>query len=273
MSIATEELLDSLPRLSHAEVKMPALFVGHGSPMNAIEENEFTRAWARVGDSVPRPSAILCVSAHWETQGTRVTAMEWPKTIHDFRGFPPSLFEITYPAPGSPELAHRIQETLGGSRVELDFDWGLDHGTWSVLCWMFPSIDVPVVQLSLDQNLAPASHYELGKRLRSLRRKGVLIVGSGNMVHNLRMIAWQDVAYDWALEFDDRLKQLILARDHESIVNYERLGEPAALAVPTSEHFLPLLYVLGLQDDDDEVEFFADKVTLGSISMRSVRLG
>jgi len=273
MSVATEELIDSLPQLAPFQLKMPALFVGHGSPINAIEDNEFTRAWTRVGESLPPPRAILCVSAHWETYSTQVTAMEWPRTIHDFHGFPQQLFEFQYPAPGSSELAALVQETVSQPRIELDVEWGLDHGTWSVLCWMFPNADIPVVQLSLDRNMAPASHYEIGKQLKSLRRKGVLIVGSGNMVHNLRMIAWQDVAYDWALEMDEKLKRLMLARDHDSIINYQNLGEAARLAVPTNEHFLPLLYVLGLQEDEDDFEFFADRVTLGSISMRSVRLG
>lgn len=252
---------------------MPALFVGHGSPMNAIEENEFTRAWEKVGESLPRPKVILCISAHWETEGTRVTAMEWPKTIHDFSGFPKQLFDVQYPAPGSPEFASLVQETVYEGPVRLDFDWGLDHGAWSVLCWMFPKADVPVLQLSLDRTGAPAFHYELGTQLKALRRKGVLIVGSGNIVHNLRMINWQDVAYDWAVEFDERLKSLMLARDHESTVNYQSLGETARLAVPSNEHFLPLLYVLALQDDADDLDFFADRVTLGSISMRSVRIG
>ncbi len=273
MSIATEELADVLPQLFGSEARMPALFVGHGSPMNGIEDNEFTRAWVEVAESLPMPRAILCVSAHWERDGTWVTAMDWPGTIHDFVGFPRQLFEVQYPAPGSPELAKLVQETVHGVRIDPDFEWGLDHGTWSVLCRMFPNADVPVVQLSLDRTGEPAFHYELGRQLRSLRRKGVLIVGSGNMVHNLRMIAWQDVAYDWAREFDEKLKELILARDHDSIISYQSLGEKAGLAVPTNEHLLPLLYVLGLQDDDDDVEFFADKVTLGSISMRSLRIG
>lgn len=252
---------------------MPALFVGHGSPMNAIDDNEFTRSWAEVAASLPSPRAILCVSAHWETDGTRVTAMDWPRTIHDFGGFPRQLFEVKYPAPGSSELAGLVQETAYEVPVQLDFDWGLDHGAWSVLYRMFPNADIPVVQLSLDRGREPAFHYDLGKRFRSLRRKGVLIVGSGNIVHNLRMIAWQDVAYDWAIEIDQKIQRAILSRDHDSLIHYEALGEAARLAVPTNEHFLPLLYALGLQDEEDDVAFFADRVTLGSISMRSVRIG
>jgi 4,5-DOPA dioxygenase extradiol len=199
--------------------------------------------------------------------------MERPGTIHDFGGFPRPLFEVQYQAPGSPELAALVKETAYEVPVQFDFDWGLDHGAWSVLCRMFPIADIPVIELSLDRRREPAFHYELGKKLRSLRRKGILIVGSGNMVHNLRMIAWQDVAYDWAVEIDQKIKQAILARDHDSLIHYRALGEAARLAVPTNEHFLPLLYVLGLQDDEDEVVFFADKVTLGSISMCSVRIG
>lgn len=273
MSIAPEELVDSLAELAGSEARMPALFVGHGSPLNAIEDNEFTRSWAEVAESLPRPRAILCVSAHWETAGTRVTAMDWPGTIHDFGGFPRQLFEVQYPAPGSPELARLVQETVYEVPVQLDFDWGMDHGAWSVLCRMFPNADFRVIQLSLDRTKEPAFHYEMGRQLRWLRRKGVLIVGSGNMVHNLRMVAWQDVAYDWAREFDEKLERLILSRDHDALINYQNMGETARLAVPTNEHFLPLLYVLGLQDDEDDIGFFAGKVTLGSISMRSVRIG
>ena len=253
MSIASEELVDSLPRFNGAAIQMPALFVGHGSPMNAIEENEFTRAWGRVAESLPRPSGILCVSAHWETSGTRVTSMAWPETIHDFGGFPQRLFEVRYPAPGSPDMVALVQETVSEPRVQPDFDWGLDHGTWSVLCWLFPKADIPVVQLSLNREMTPASHYQLGRQLRALRSKGILIVGSGNMVHNLRLITWQDVAYDWALEMDESLKSLMLARDHDSVIRYQELGEAARLAAPTNEHYLPLLYVLGLQDDEDDI--------------------
>jgi 4,5-DOPA dioxygenase extradiol len=253
-----------------SDKKMPALFVGHGSPMNAIEDNEFSRAWAEVGQALPKPKAILCISAHWETAGTLVTAMEHPKTIHDFGGFPPALCEMQYPAPGSPELARLIQGTVKKTPVSLDQDWGLDHGTWSVLCRMFPNADIPVVQLSLDQTQEPAFHYALGKELRALRNKGILIVGSGNMVHNLRMIAWQGGEYDWAVEFDETIKQLILSGDHDSIIHYQKLGKAARLAVPTNEHYLPLLYVLAVQDQQEQVRFFADRISLGSLSMRSV---
>lgn len=259
--------------LNDTGTTMPALFVGHGSPTNAIEDNEFSRAWVAVGQDLPTPKAILCISAHWMTNGTRVTAMKKPKTIHDFSGFPQELFEMQYPAQGSPELARLTGQTLEQTHVEMDFNWGLDHGTWSVLCRMFPDADIPVVQLSLDGYKEPQAHYALGKELRSLRNKGVLIIGSGNMVHNLMMLSWQDTAYDWAVEFDEKLKQLILSGDHDSIINYSRFGKIADLSIPTNEHFLPMLYILGMKDQDDRISFFADKVTLGSISMRSIKIG
>lgn len=252
---------------------MPALFVGHGSPMNAIEDNEFSRAWTAAGRSLPKPKAILCISAHWVTAGTRATAMQHPKTIHDFSGFPRELYELNYPADGSPALARLTEQTMVKTPVEMDFEWGLDHGTWSVLSRLFPHADIPVVQLSLDGHQAPQAHYAIGAELRALRNKGVLIVGSGNMVHNLRTLSWEDNAYDWALEFDETLKQLILSGDHDSIVNYEKFGRTAAQSVPTNEHFLPLLYILALQHKDDKISFFADRVTLGSISMRSMQIG
>ena len=253
--------------------RMPVLFVGHGSPTNAIEENEFSRAWADAGKSMPRPRAVLCVSAHWETNGTYVTAAERPATIHDFSGFPRPLYEVRYPVPGAPELARLVRETTRGATVRLDPDRGLDHGAWSVLRRMFPGADIPVVQLSLDRSKDPAFHYELGKELAGLRRAGVLIVGSGNIVHNLGVIAWEDTAYDWAVEFDETIKRLILSRSHGAIVRYTDLGRAARLSVPTNEHFLPLLYVLALQEEGDGIRFFADRVTLGSISMRSLRIG
>lgn len=256
-----------------SELKMPVLFVGHGSPMNAIEDNEFCRAWAEAGKSLPRPAAILCISAHWETAGTRVTAVDRPQMIYDFYGFPRPLYEVQYAAPGSPELARLTRESVGRTSVEPDFDRGLDHGAWSVLCRMFPRADVPVVQLSLDRTKDPASHYELGRELKALRSRGVLIVGSGNIVHNLRVLAPGAPPYDWALEFDKRIKEAILSGDHDSIIHYEKLGQAARLAVPTNEHFLPLLYVLALQDREDRPAFFAEAMAMGSLSMRSLRLG
>jgi 4,5-DOPA dioxygenase extradiol len=259
---------------SDAARRMPALFVGHGSPMNAIEENEFSRAWEAMAKSLPRPKAILCISAHWETAGTAVTAMAQPKTIHDFGGFPRELYDKQYPAPGSPELAEQVQQLVKKTRVAPDQNWGLDHGTWSVLCRMYPEAELPVVQLSLDHTQPPAWHYALGKELRKLREQGVLIVGSGNIVHNLYQVDfYNDGGYDWAAEFDGTIERLILAHDHESIIDYPKLGKAAALSIPTNEHFLPLLYALAQQYDDEPVSFFAEGLTLGSLSMRSVRIG
>ena len=268
--MAPEKLQELSTVFADSEKKMPVLFVGHGSPMNAIEDNDFSRAWVEAGKALPKPDAILCISAHWETAGTLVTAMEQPRTIRDFYGFPQSLYEIEYPAPGSPALARLTQKAVQEPHVHLDQTWGLDHGTWIVLHRMFPKADIPVVQLSLDRTQAPAFHYALGRELRGLRNKGVLIIGSGNIVHNLRMMAWQDQTYDWAAEFDQTIKQLILSGDHDSIIRYQDLGEAARLSVPTNEHYLPLLYVLALQDKQEQIRFFADRVTFGSVSMRSL---
>jgi 4,5-DOPA dioxygenase extradiol len=250
--------------------KMPVLFVGHGNPMNAIEDNEYSRAWTEVGKSLPQPNAILCISAHWETVGAQVTGMDKPKTIHDFGGFPRELFEFQYPAPGSIELAYLAKETVKGTPVAIDQNWGLDHGTWSVLCRMFPDANVPVVQLSLDRSQKPEYHYALGKELQTLRNKGVLIIGSGNIVHNLRTAVWREGAYDWAIEFDEKIKDLVSDSNHDPIVHYQTLGRAAQLAIPTNEHYLPLLYVLSLQGKNEHVRFFADRVTMGSLSMRSL---
>jgi 4,5-DOPA dioxygenase extradiol len=252
---------------------MPVLFLGHGSPMNAIEDNEFSQGWQTAAKTLPRPRAILCVSAHWETQGSAVTAVQNPHTIHDFYGFPPSLFAIQYPAPGAPQLAQRIAGLVKSTRVKADLAWGLDHGTWSVLCRMYPAADIPVVQLSLDRSRDAAFNYQLGKELGDLRREGVLIVGSGNIVHNLRTVVFEDTAFDWALDYDARVKQWILDGDHQSIIHYEKHGSAAALSVNSAEHYLPLLYVLGLQEAGEPVSFFNDKVWGGSLSMRCVKIG
>lgn len=256
-----------------SDTRMPVLFVGHGNPMNAIEDSEFSRAWEQIGKQVPQPTAILCVSAHWLTQGTQVTGMENPKTIHDFGGFPAELYAMQYPAPGSPELARLACDQVKKTLVKEDFEWGLDHGTWAVLCRMFPAAKIPVVQLSIDYTREPQYHYELAQELKRLRNQGVLIIGSGNIVHNLRMAQLQDIAFDWALEFDEKIKDLILANKHSEIVHYEKLGAAARMAIPTNDHYLPLLYTLGLKDDQDQVKFFTDRVTGGSLSMRSVWLG
>ncbi len=253
--------------------RMPLLFVGHGSPMNAIEDNEFSRAWIAMGKSLPIPKAILCVSAHWESIGTQVTAMEKPRTIYDFYGFPPELYKKSYPAPGGPDLARHINELVGKDKISLDMKWGLDHGTWSVLARMYPNADVPVLQLSLDVEKNAQAHYDLGGLLKPLREEGILIVGSGNIVHNLRMVVFEDIAYDWAVAFDSQVKQWILAENHKSIIQYNKQGREAALSINSAEHFKPLLYVLGAQDKGEPVSFFAEKVWGGSVSMRSLRIG
>jgi len=253
--------------------RMPVLFIGHGSPMNAIEDNEFSRRWVEAAQSIPRPKAILCISAHWETRGLGVTAMEKPKTIHDFGGFPAELFAMQYPAPGSPELAQRVGEVVKSAAVMPDQRWGLDHGAWSVLCRMYPDADIPVVQLSLDRNRQPAFHYGLGSELKTLRDEGVLIVGSGNIVHNLRLVAWEGEPFDWAVEFDARVKQWILDEDNDPIIHYEAQGSQAALAVNSGEHYLPLLYVLGARKKGEPVSFFNEKIYAGSLSMRCLQVG
>jgi 4,5-DOPA dioxygenase extradiol len=256
------------------KVKMPVLFVGHGSPMNAIEENEFARAWSEMGSQLPRPKAILAVSAHWETSGTKVTAMEKPRTIYDFYGFPQELYDVSYPAPGSPDLAQTVRKVIKQVQVDPDLSWGLDHGTWSVLHRMFPKADVPVVQISLDRTKSARQHYQLGQQLRELREEGVLIVSSGNIVHNLRMVIWDDQKkFDWAESFDASVEKWILADDHEPMIEYHKLGRAAELAINSAEHYLPLLYTLGLKEDAEPISFFAERVTMGSISMRSVKIG
>lgn len=252
---------------------MPVLFVGHGNPMNAIEKNEYHKKWNELGSSLPAPRAILVISAHWLTRGTKVTAMERPKTIHDFGGFPDELFAQQYPAKGSPEFAKEVQKLVTKTKVQSDLEWGLDHGTWSVLLPMYPKADIPVFQLSIDHTQPPQYHYELAKELAALRKKGVLIIGSGNIVHNLGMVDWGGKAYDWAIEFDQKIKTFMDKGDHTSIINYDKLGTIAKYAVPTNEHYLPLLYSLALQDKKDALSYFNDKCEMGSISMRSVQIG
>lgn len=254
------------------QTRMPVLFLGHGSPMNAIEDNAWRREWQRLGKTLPKPRAILCVSAHWETRGVGITASPQPKTIHDFYGFPQALFDFQYPAPGDPQLAQDIIAKLAADGVTLhaDHEWGFDHGSWSVLGAMYPQADVPVLQLSLDSSQPGAWHYALAQRLAFLRDEGVLVVGSGDIVHNLRL--WRqygDTPADWALRFRDRVNGLIAARDHASLCDWPSLGPDAALAIPTPEHYLPLLYALALQRDDDRVEIFNDDV-FASLSMTSL---
>ena len=255
---------------------MPALFIGHGNPMNAISKNAYTDAWAAIGRSVPRPRAVLSVSAHWYVPACAVTATPTPATIHDFGGFPEALYEVTYPAPGSPELARRVRDLLAPVAVGQDTEWGLDHGTWSVLTHIFPDAHIPVVQLSIDERQPPAFHYELGKRLAPLRDEGVLVMGSGNLVHNLHAYAWGDRGahpFDWAVRFEDRVRELLLARDDAPLVAYEGLGRDAMLSIPTPDHYLPLLYILGLRRADEPLSFPVEGVDGGSVSMLAVRLG
>ncbi len=256
-------------------IKMPVLFLGHGSPMNAIEQNEFVTGFKNLAAKLPKPTAILCVSAHWETKGTFVTAMPKPKTIHDFGGFPQALFNVQYPANGNVQLANEVKSLAEPTNIGLNLDWGLDHGAWSVLIHLYPKADVPVIQLSLDYTKPPAYHYELAKKLQSLRNKGVLIVGSGNMVHNLRLVDWRKLnepnyAFDWAEEASTKLKSLILNNNHNALMQYQSLGNALQLAIPTPEHYLPLLYTLALQNNKDQVTLFNDKAVGGALTMTSV---
>lgn len=258
--------------------QMPVLFLGHGSPMNAIEENEFVTGFRAISKTLPRPSAVLCISAHWETKGTFVTAMAKPSTIHDFGGFPQALFDVDYPAPGSPELANETKDLIQKTTIGLDHKWGLDHGAWSVIKHLYPKADVPVIQMSIDYSKPPQYHYELAKELGALRKKGVLIVGSGNMVHNLGMIAWDklnadEYGFDWALEASTKMKAFISARDHQSLINFKSQGKAFDLAIPTPEHYLPLLYTLALQEPNETLSFFNDKAIAGSLTMTSLRIG
>ncbi len=253
--------------------KMPVLFVGHGNPMNAIENNAYHQKWAEIGQSLPRPKAILCVSAHWQTKGTQVTFMERPKTIHDFGGFPKALFDTQYPVSGSPQFAQAAIDALREIHVGKDLDWGLDHGCWSVLKPMFPEANIPVFQLSLDYFASPEQHFQIGSQLQLLRQKGVLIVGSGNIVHNLGRLDWGGKPFDWAIEFDQLAKTKINSGDFKSLVNYDTLGKAAQLAIPTNEHYLPLLYVLALKDKNEPMHFFNEQIDMGSIAMRSLFIG
>ena len=253
--------------------KMPVLFVGHGSPMNAIEDNEFSRAWTEAGKALPRPRAILCVSAHWVTRGTLVTAMEKPRMIYDMYGFPKELYEVKYPAPGAPGLADQVRRIIKKTEVGLDQEWGLDHGTWSVMSRLFPGADVPVIQMSLDADLSIEKHYEAAAQLKELREEGVLVISSGNIVHNLQMVQFRDFAYDWASEFDGRVRDWILAGDHQPLINFHEQGEAARMAINSGEHYVPLLYSLALQEKGEKISFFAEKVWGGSVSMRSLRIG
>ena len=256
--------------------RMPVLFVGHGNPMNAVQNNAWTSAWSAIGSSIPKPKSIVCVSAHWYLPATLVTAQERPRTIHDFGGFPRPLYDVEYSAPGDPELANRVRDLLAPVSVELDTRWGLDHGTWSVLCHVFPEADVPVIQLSIDDTQPAQFHYEIAKRLSSLRDEGVLVIGSGNLVHNLHAYAWgrqQVEPLNWAVRFEGQARDLLLAGAHEPLIAYETLGRDATLSIPTPDHYLPLLYVIAQQREGERVSFPVEGFDGGSVSMLSVKIG
>lgn len=258
--------------------KMPVLFLGHGSPMNAIEENEFVRGFRNIGKDIRTPKAILIISAHWETKGTLVTAMQKPRTIHDFGGFPQALFDVQYPAPGSPELATETKRLIKKVQVGLDESWGLDHGAWSVVKHLYPKADVPIIQMSIDYTQGAQYHYDLAKELSSLRKKGILIIGSGNMVHNLGMVAWDKLntdsyGYDWAIEANDKMKHFILSDNHQPLIHFKSQGRAFDLAIPSPEHYLPLLYTLALKESNEQASFFNDKPVGGSLTMTSVKIG
>jgi 4,5-DOPA dioxygenase extradiol len=264
--------------LNNQGALMPVLFIGHGSPMNGIEDNIFSNQWKELAKQIPVPSAVIVVSAHWLTHGTHVTAMEFPKTIHDFGGFPQELFEVQYPAPGNPALAKETAGLIHSTEVGLSHEWGLDHGTWTVVRHMYPEANIPVLQLSIDYYKPLQYHYNLAKELYDLRKKGVLIIGSGNMVHNLRLVAWDKInepeyAFNWADEMNALFKKHISGGNHDILIDYEKLGNAAKLAIPTPDHYLPLIYTLGLQNANDNVSYFNDKAVGGSLTMTSVKIG
>jgi 4,5-DOPA dioxygenase extradiol len=270
--------LNNLNHSSNDTGRMPVLFVGHGSPMYAIEENEFVESWRNLGKELPKPKAILCISAHWETRGTQITAMQHPPTLHDFGGFPSQLYEVQYPAPGNLEMAKEIIQSISVSTVLPDEKWGLDHGTWSVIRRIYPKADISVIQLSLDYHKSPEEHYNLAKELASFREKGVLIVGSGNIVHNLRHVAWdkpddEEYGHDWAIEANDIIKKLIVENNHKALIDYKLLGAAVQMAVPSPDHYLPLLYALALKHEGEDLSFFNDKAVMGSLTMTSLKIG
>lgn len=255
---------------------MPAIFFGHGNPMNALQKNVWTEAWTQVGETIPRPKAIVCVSAHWYLPATLITGLDQPRTIHDFGGFPRPLYEVRYPAPGHLALARRLQQLLAPANAELDRDWGFDHGTWSVLCHVYPNADVPVVQLSIDETQPAQFHYDIGRRLAPLRDEGVLVMGSGNLVHNLHAYAWGRhpvEPFDWAVRFEKKARDLMTAGNFQPLVDYESLGRDATLSAPTPDHYLPLIYVLGAAQAGERVTFPAEGVDGGAVSMLSVKIG
>lgn len=266
-----EAMLRDLLNSHDAQSEMPVLFIGHGSPMNAIEKNQFSDSWSALGTKINRPKAILSISAHWETEGTKVMANPMPETIHDFGGFPQALFDARYPAPGKPELAAEIAQYLHDYEAQTDLSWGFDHGTWSVLKPMFPNADIPVIQLSLDYRKTPQSHYDMAKQLQTLRKKGVLILGSGNIVHNLGMLDWRNPnkAFDWATEFNITVVNAINLGDHQKLIQFDKLGKSAQLSVPSAEHYLPMLYILAALKPNEQVKFFNESPAMGSLYMTS----
>jgi 4,5-DOPA dioxygenase extradiol len=271
------EQLNQLTQSMESKYKMPVLFLGHGSPMNAIEENEFVNGFRQIAKTIEKPKSILVISAHWETRGTHVTAMPQPRTIHDFGGFPQELFNVQYPAPGSPDLAKETKSLVTKTEIGLDDKWGLDHGAWSVIKHLYPNADVPIIQMSLDYTQPPKYHYELAKEIASLRKKGVLIIGSGNMVHNLGMVEWrrlnESFGYDWALEADSKIKMFIQTDDHLPLIDYHKQGTAFKLSIPSPEHYLPLLYTLALKEGNDPIYFFNDQPVAGALTMTSVKIG
>ena len=264
---------DKLPNTA----RMPVLFLGHGSPMNAIEENQFVAGFRNIAQTLPLPNAILCISAHWFTKGTKVTAMPKPRTIHDFGGFPKALYEVQYPAPGNPELAALTKQLLDPTLVELDEKWGLDHGAWSVIKHLYPNADVPVIQMSIDYSQPAQYHYELAQKLSALRHKGILIIGSGNIVHNLGLVDFQNFdkdnyGYDWAIEARETMNGYLVDGNYQPLIQFEKQGKAIQLAIPTPDHYLPLIYTLGLQEKGENLTLFNDKLLAGSLSMTSVKI-
>ncbi|SHF21628.1 4,5-DOPA-extradiol-dioxygenase [Chryseobacterium takakiae] len=270
--------LQNLSNLFSNTEKMPILFLGHGSPMNAVEENQFVQGFRKAALEIPKPNAILCISAHWLTNGTKVTAMSMPRTIHDFGGFPQVLFDVQYPAPGSPELAREAAELLKPILVEEDHSWGLDHGAWSVIKHMYPEADIPVIQMSIDYSKPPQYHFDLAQKLNKLREKGILIIGSGNIIHNLRLIDWRNIntvgaGWDWAIEAREKTNNWLLDGNFKNIIDYQNQGISLQYSVPTPDHYLPLIYILGLKTSSEELSLFNDELIGGSLSMTSVRIG
>jgi 4,5-DOPA dioxygenase extradiol len=268
-----KELKNYLTAFKRSNSPMPVLFLGHGSPMNGIEHNAFSESWRVLGKQLPVPTAVLVISAHWLTKGTKITAMDFPATIHDFGGFPDELYQVQYPAPGNPELAQETASIIKSTEVLPDHDWGLDHGAWTLIRNMYPEADIPVLQLSIDFTKGANYHYQLTKELEPLRYKGVLIIGSGNMVHNLRMLSFNKInesfGFDWAIEMNENFKKYIVSKNHIPLINYEQMGAAARLAIPTPDHYYPLMYVLGLQSKDEEAFIFNDNLMAGSLTMTS----